>query len=139
MKTLKYTIIKDAKQYKTYCDTLEKLIFEDNETSKDEAELLTLLIEKWDNEHTTFQDTDPIQLLNALLEQNNLKAKDLGEILSLSKGTVSKVLNYHKGLSKETIRKLAAHFKISQEAFNRTYSLRNDPRLVNNQGSLVEA
>jgi HTH-type transcriptional regulator/antitoxin HigA len=115
------------------------LIFEDNEISKDEAELLTLLIEKWDNEHATFQDADPIQLLNALLEQNNLKAKDLGEILGLSKGTVSKILNYHKGLSKETIRKLAAHFKISQEAFNRTYSLRNDPRLVNNEPNWVEA
>ena len=39
METLKYTIIKNAEQYKTYCDTLEKLIFEDNENSQDEAEL----------------------------------------------------------------------------------------------------
>lgn len=52
-----------------------------------------------------------------------LKAKDVGEILDLSKGTVSKILNYHKGLSKETIRKLSAHFELSQEAFNRPYDL----------------
>jgi HTH-type transcriptional regulator / antitoxin HigA len=34
-------------------------------------------------------------------------------------------LNYKKGLSKEVIRTLAAHFKLSQEAFNRPYKLRS--------------
>ena len=57
------------------------------------------------------------------MEENSLKPKDLVEILELSKGTVSKILNYHKGLSKETIRKLSQYFKISQEAFNRPYRL----------------
>ncbi len=47
------------------------------------------------------------------------------EILGLSKGTVSKILNYQKGFSKETIRKLATHFKLYQEAFNRPYPLVN--------------
>jgi len=32
-------------------------------------------------------------------------------------------LHYKKGLSKDVIRKLAAHFKVSQEAFNRPYAL----------------
>jgi HTH-type transcriptional regulator/antitoxin HigA len=55
-----------------------------------------------------------------------LKSKDLVNILGLSKGTVSKILNNQKGLSKETIRKLAAYFKLSQEAFNRSYKLVNE-------------
>ena len=59
------------------------------------------------------------------MEENKLKPKDLIEILDLSKGTVSKILNYHKGLSKDTIRKLSHYFKISQEAFNRPYKLVN--------------
>jgi HTH-type transcriptional regulator / antitoxin HigA len=123
METLKYKIIKDVEQYNKYCDILEKLVLNDNKATKDEIELLTLLIEKWDNENSTFNDSDPIVLLKALMDEHNLKAKDLSEILDLSKGTISKILNYQKGLSKDTIRKLSENFKLSQEAFNRPYKL----------------
>jgi HTH-type transcriptional regulator/antitoxin HigA len=71
-------------------------------------------------------DSNPIELLRSLMTENNLKSKDLVEILGLSKGTVSKILNYHKGLSKETIRRLADYFKLSQEAFNRPYRIVNE-------------
>ena len=123
MEKLKYTVIKDSEQYKKYCSILEELILRDNKATKDEIELLTLLIEKWDNDHNTFNDSNPVELLKALMEEHNLKAKDLVDILELSKGTVSKILNYQKGLSKDTIRKLSEYFKLSQEAFNRPYRL----------------
>ena len=90
---------------------------------KDEIELLTLLIEKWDDEHNTFEDTDPITLLQSLMDRRNLKAKDLVEILGVSKGLVSNILNRKKGFSKENIRTLAEFFSVSQEAFNREYKL----------------
>jgi len=73
----------------------------------------------------TFNDSDPIALLKALMENHDLQAKDLVTILDLSKGTISKILNYHKGLSKDAIRKLSNYFKVSQEAFNRPYKLIN--------------
>lgn len=126
METLKYTIIKTQKQYKKYCNILEQLTLFGSEKHSDEIELLTLLVEKWDDEHTTFEDVEPVEIIKSLMEANNLKPKDLVEILGLSKGTVSKILNYHKGLSKETIRKLSDHFKVSQEAFNRPYKLINE-------------
>ncbi len=126
MAILKYTVIKSQKQYDEYCSILEKLISKDDDKFSDEIELLTILIEKWDDEHNSFEDVDPIELLKSLMESSNLKAKDLVEILDLSKGTISKILNYQKGLSKETIRKLSDHFKISQEAFNRPYKLVNE-------------
>ena len=125
MKTLKYTIIKSEKQYFEYCDILEDLIEKKDKNLNDEVDLLTLLIEKWDKEHLYFNNMNPIHLLKSLMDENSIKAKDLVEILSLSKGTVSKILNYHKGLSKETIRKLSDYFKISQEAFNRPYKIIN--------------
>lgn len=102
---------------------LEELVTTDvrSKEMKDEIELLTLLIEKWDEENNSFDDVDPITLLHALMEERNLKAKDLVEILGVSKGLVSDILNYKKGLSKEIIRSLSDHFKVSQEAFNRPY------------------
>lgn len=126
METLKYTIIKTEEQYNNYCDSLENLLLKDDFVYVDEIELLTLLIEKWDNEHTSFSDLNPIELIKSLMEENNLKAAELTQVLELSKGTVSKILNYHKGLSKDTIRKLSEHFKVSQEAFNRPYKLKNE-------------
>lgn len=123
METLKYTIIRDIEQYKKYCETLEGLILNKNKTLGDEIDLLTLLIEKWDSEHNSLNDSDPIALLKSLIADHHLKAKDLAVILDLTKGSVSKILNYHKGLSKDIIRRLSEYFKVSQEAFNRPYKL----------------
>ncbi|MBL7110411.1 MAG: transcriptional regulator [Bacteroidales bacterium] len=127
MKTLKYTVIKSSTQYNMYCKALKDLL-EDNANSKDtrdEIEMLTLLIEKWDAEHSTLNDVNPIELLHSLMHDHNLKAKDLVGILGVSKGLVSDILNYKKGLSKEIIRILSGYFKVSQEAFNRPYKLIN--------------
>lgn len=126
METLKYKIIKSKAQYNQYCKQLEDLLICGSKSKgiQDEIELLTLLIEKWDEEHNSFAELDPIRLLRSLMEERRMKPKDLVEVLGVSKGYVSEVLNYKKGLSKEVIRKLAECFKVSQEAFNRPYKLR---------------
>lgn len=126
VKTMKYTVIKSREQYNRYCRMLEELATGKKEGDEDEIELLTLLIEKWDEMHNTFSDSDPVSLLKGLMDEHNLKSKDLADILNLSKGTVSKILNYRKGLSKSTIRKLSDYFGLSQEAFNRPYKLKSD-------------
>lgn len=125
METLKYRVIANKNQYKEYCNILEQLVFSGakDKNTKDEIALLTLLIEKWDSEHISSTDLDPVQLLHSFIKDHNLKAKDLVGILGISKGYVSDILNYKKGLSKEVIRKLADYFKVSQEAFNRPYKL----------------
>jgi HTH-type transcriptional regulator/antitoxin HigA len=122
---LKYTIIKNKTQYGQYCKKLEQLLDSGAKRKfvRDEIELLTLLIEKWDEAHNTFNELDPVELLHSLMADHNMKAKDLVEVLGISKGYISDILNYKKGLSKDVIRKLASHFKISQEAFNRPYKL----------------
>lgn len=124
---LTYKVIKSKRQYKEYANILEELVSADfkSKDMKDEIELLTLLIEKWDEENNTFDDVDPITLLRSLMEGRNLKAKDLVELLGVSKGLISDILNYKKGLSKENIRVLAEYFKVSQEAFNRPVKLQN--------------
>jgi HTH-type transcriptional regulator/antitoxin HigA len=123
MRTIKYTLIKTREQYFKYCDILKELVFLEDDRYEDEIELLDLLIEKWDRDHSTLDESDPVELLKSLMNDHELKAKELAEILSLSKGTVSKILNYQKGFSKATIRKLAQRFKMQQEAFNRPYPL----------------
>jgi len=124
METLKYKVIKSEIQYKEYCKILDELVNNGDIFATDEIELLTILIEKWDDEHNTFLELDPIELLHSLMEEHNLKSKDLVKILGVSKGLVSDILNYKKGLSKEIIRRMAQYFNLSQEAFNRPYKLK---------------
>lgn len=126
METLKYKIIKNKTQYNQYCNKLEELVTggAKGKAVQEEIDLLTLLIEKWDEEHNTFQNVDPIRLLHSLMADHKMKPKDLVDLLDVSKGYVSEILNYKKGLSKEVIRKLAERFKVSQEAFNREYKLK---------------
>lgn len=126
METLKYSVIRDVAQYKKYCDILENLILKEDKAAREEIDLLTVLIEKWDSDNNTFVDMDPIALLRSLMAEHQIKAKDLAEVVDLTKGSVSKILNYQKGLSKETIRRLSNYFKVSQEAFNRPYELINN-------------
>jgi HTH-type transcriptional regulator / antitoxin HigA len=127
MQSIKYKIIKSKDQYIQYCKALESLLEMKtiNNDVKDEVELLTFLIEKWDAENSTFKDSDPIEILDYLMKDRNMKAKDLVEILGVSKGLVSDILNYKKGLSKKIIRLLSSEFKLSQEIFNRPYKLKN--------------
>ena len=131
METLKYKVITSKAQYKAYCNTLEELVFakQKDKYVKEEIALLTVLIEKWDAEHDLSGQLDPIQLLHSLMADHGLRARDLVELLGVSKGYVSDMLHYKKGLSKEVIRKLAAHFKVSQEAFNRPYSMTSSDRM----------
>lgn len=126
MEILKYKIITSEKQYDKYCKTLEELVFASAKTKgmKEEIALLTLLIEKYDAEHNVFDELEPVELLKSFMRDHKLKSVTLANILGVSPGLVSDILSYKKGLSKDVIRKLAEHFKVNQEAFNRPYKLK---------------
>ncbi|HJY23828.1 MAG TPA: helix-turn-helix domain-containing protein, partial [Hanamia sp.] len=66
----------------------------------------------------------PIKLLKSLMKDHKMKAVELAKLLNVSEGLVSDMLNYKKGLSKDTIRILSERFKLKQEAFNRPYELK---------------
>lgn len=125
MDTIQYKIIKTDAQYKKYCDILEELVDSGKKTKavQDEIELLNLLISTYDEANNSFGELDPIELLKGLMKEHKMKAVDLSILLDVSEGLVSDILNYKKGLSKETIRVLAERFKLNQEAFNRPYEL----------------
>lgn len=138
MITLKYTVIKSDDQYKTYCTQLENLLDSDQHKDvSDEIDLLTPLIEKYDEENNTFHEIDPVSLLRSFMEEHEMKSKDLVDLLGISKGYVSDILNYKKGMSKDVIRKLSTHFKVRQEAFNRPYPLFETKATVQRRASLA--
>jgi HTH-type transcriptional regulator/antitoxin HigA len=126
METLKYKVIKNKTQYTQYCDILEDIVTAGNITKNQQAEidLLTLLIHTWDDEHNTFQNLEPIPLLNSLIKERGVSREELLKLLNISKSHLSEILNCKKSLSKEIIRQLSSYFKVSQEALNRPYRLK---------------
>ena len=127
METLKYKVIKTAKQYNEYCRILHDLDFFNKKKTnaiKEEIDLLTVLIERYDEEHNIFKDLNPVELLRSLMKDHQLKSIDLSHQLKVSPGLVSDIINYKKGISKDIIRQLATLFKLSQEAFNKPYPLK---------------
>ena len=148
MEILKYKIITSEKQYDKYCKALEDMVFssQKKKAMKDEIALLTLLIEKYDEEHYDFELANPIVLLKSLMKDHKMKAVDLASLLNVSEGLVSDMLNYKKGLSKDTIRILSERFKLNQEAFNRPYELHvpvspkfKDAKMMNSRKKLARA
>lgn len=120
-----FKVIKSVKQYKEYCNALEELVMAKKKTRdiQDAIDLLTLLIEKWDEEHNSFSAVDPVEALSFLMKENGLKAVGLAAELGVSKSLVSDILHYRRAFSREVIRKLADRFKVSQELFNRPYEI----------------
>jgi HTH-type transcriptional regulator/antitoxin HigA len=117
---MKYTIIKSKKQYFEYCSRIE-LLGEIKKKSKDitnEIELLQLLIDKYDSEQLNSNPIPPHELLKGLMLEHNMKGIDLAQLLQVSPGLVSDMLNGKKALSKNSIRILSEYFRVKQEAFN---------------------
>ncbi|MEO5601441.1 MAG: transcriptional regulator [Cyclobacteriaceae bacterium] len=135
MGILKYKIIKSKSQYNQYCKTLEELVDSSSKRKavQDEIDLLTLLIEKYDAEHNTFAEVEPVVLLKSLMADHNMKAEDLVNLL----GYISDILHYKKGLSNDVIRKLSERFKVKQEAFNRPYKLKSAHNVCLREASLM--
>ena len=79
VEVLKYHVIRNLEQYNQYCEILESLLEEENQTNQieEEIDLLTALIEKYDDEHTSFSSLDPVKLLYSFMAEHNMSASDL--------------------------------------------------------------
>jgi len=125
---LKYTVIKNMEQYRQYCRAHEALNSIPEEKHDKgilaELELLDLLLETYDREKFIFPERDPVESLKSHMENNGYTAKALGEELGIHKTVLSEILNYHRRMSKEVIRKISERFKVRQEIFNRPYELK---------------
>jgi HTH-type transcriptional regulator/antitoxin HigA len=80
------------------------------------AELLTLLIEAYEEKHHAVSEVSPVEVLQELLSANNLRQKDLVAQLG-SESIVSEILSGKRELNKNHIVKLSKRFHVSPEVF----------------------
>jgi HTH-type transcriptional regulator/antitoxin HigA len=80
------------------------------------ADLLTLLIEDFEEKHYRLPKATPVEILQFLMEQYGLKQKDLVEVFG-ARSIVSEVLSGKREMNKEHIRRLSVRFHVSPEVF----------------------
>ena len=118
--------VKPIKSVTDYGKALKRLevIFDASPNSKegDEAEIISLLIENYENQHYPIESPDPIEAIKIRMEEMNMKQKDLVGIIG-GKSRVSEVMNKKKKLTVDMIRELERILNISASVLVNPYQL----------------
>jgi HTH-type transcriptional regulator / antitoxin HigA len=117
-------LIKSEADYRIALKRLE-IIFDAPIDTEDgnEAEILSMLIENYENKYYPIEAPDPIEAIKIRMEELNLKQKDLVGILG-GKSAVSEVLNRKNKLTVEMIRALEEKLHISATLLIKNYQLK---------------
>jgi HTH-type transcriptional regulator/antitoxin HigA len=118
---MEYKVIKNEKEYHKALNRLEK-IFDAKKGTKegDELELLSLLIDKYEQEKYPIDLPDPIDAIKFRMEQLGYKQKDLALAIGL-KSRVSEILNRKRKLTLDMIRKLSDVLSIPTDVLVKDY------------------
>ena len=121
---MNWTIISTEEEYERALERLE-VIFDStpNDPTFKEAELLAMLIENYKLEsEPAFPDPDPIEVIKFKMEQNNMRNKDLAEIVG-GKSKASEILNKKRRLTLKMIRQINKILGIPAEMLINEYEL----------------
>ena len=120
---MKYTLIKSEEEYRKSLERLEQLFDAPEGTPEsDEANILALLIDDYENKHYPIDAPDPIEAIKIRMEEMHLKQVDLAPVLG-GRNRASEVLNKKRKLTVEMIRNLSAYLNLSASLLIKEYSL----------------
>lgn len=113
--------IKTEQDYNKALKRLEQIFHAEIDTLEgDEAEVLTILIEKYEDEHYPIGMPDPIEAIKFRMEQMGMNQKDLAEVVGFT-SRVSEILNRKRKLTLNMIRKLSTTLHIPTEVLVQEY------------------
>ena len=88
----------------------------------DELEILSTLIENYEEKHFSIDIPDPIEAIKFRMEQEGLKQKDVAELFG-NKVRVSEVLNKKRRLTLDMVRNLHDNLSIPYDSLLNRYEL----------------
>lgn len=116
--------IKAIKSEADYHQALKRLeaIFHSpaNSEEGDEADILSILIEKYEDDHYPIEAPDPIEAIKFRMEQMGMSNKDLADIIGY-KSRVSEIFSRKRKLTLKMIRNLHEKLKIPYESLIADY------------------
>ncbi|WP_438711613.1 helix-turn-helix domain-containing protein [Aquimarina muelleri] len=113
--------IRNEKDYQNALERLEEIFDSKKGTEQgDELEILSILIDRFENENFPIGMPDPIEAIKFRMEQMGMKQKDLAEVVGF-KSRVSEILNKKRKLTLDMIRKLNTTLHIPTEVLIQDY------------------
>jgi HTH-type transcriptional regulator/antitoxin HigA len=112
-------VIHSKEENEHFIGILEKLERRSNEWSPAEsrlAELLTLLIEEYEEENYQLKAATPVYVLVELMEANGLQPRDMADVFG-DENTLSAVIAGRQDMTREHIKRLSIRFAVSPEVF----------------------
>ena len=111
-------LIRTEEQLEAYTKALYGLTSEPRPTpaQAEAIELLTLLIERFEEEHYSLPKASPADVLRFLLSQHGLKQRDIAADLG-GESVVSEVLSGKRKLNAAHIEQLSKRFRVSPAVF----------------------
>ena len=116
--------IKTEADYRTAMEEIERLFDAASDTPEgDRLEVLTTLVEAYEEKHYAIPLPDPIEAIQYYMESRGLTRHDLESYIG-SRGRVSEILNRKRSLSIEMIRRLHTALGIPAEVLIQPYECR---------------
>jgi HTH-type transcriptional regulator/antitoxin HigA len=111
-------VIHNDAELEAYTEALFKLTALENPSpSEEEAiELLSLLVQRYEEEHYAVAASDPVSVVRFLIARGNLTQRDLIPEFG-SESAVSMFLSGQRKLTLEQVRRLCARFKLAADVF----------------------
>lgn len=118
---MKITPIRSEKDYRNALNRLEEIFDAKKGTEQgDELEILSILIDSYENENFPVGMPDPIEAIKFRMEQMGMKQKDLAKVVGF-KSRVSEILSKKRKLTLGMIRKLNSTLHIPTEVLVQDY------------------
>jgi HTH-type transcriptional regulator/antitoxin HigA len=110
-------IIKTEEQNEEYIKVVQSLLKRKmTKEEKEFADLLTLLIEDFEEKNYALPKSSPTEMILFLMDQHGLKQKDLIDVFG-TPSIISEVLSGKRELNKDHIVRLSERFHVSPELF----------------------
>lgn len=114
-------IIKTKKEYHACLERFEEIFSAKSGTKEsNEADVLSLLIQDYENKHYVINAPSPLEAIRYRMEQQGLTNQDLAKILGY-KSRVSAIFHSTRKLNLNMIRKLNAQLHIPLETLVKKY------------------
>ncbi len=114
-------VLKTEEEYTLTLKRLEEIFHAPIDSIEgDEADLLSIIIEKYENENYPIEAPDPIEAIKFRMEQMDMTKKELAEIIGY-KSRVSEIFNRKRKLTLKMIRNLHDKMKIPYESLMNNY------------------
>ena len=118
---MKILPIRNEKDYQNALNRLEDIFDAKKGTEEgDELEILSILIDRYENDQFPIGMPDPIEAIKFRMEQMGMKQKDLAEVMGF-KSRVSEILSKKRKLTLDMIRKLNTTLHIPTEVLVQDY------------------